>query len=782
MYIKEYQIGNQLREDVIGSTYLANTTDLERAVIIKILHPNFASQSDLVQAFHNGAEKLRQLENAPLQALEHGEEDGAHYIVFEYFKLTPLEQVLEKRRLLHILDAVNLIEKIANLLRQLHLAGKVHGVLTPQSIFVDEALSSVNISDFGFDAFIHLLIQKKELKLESTLPYYAPEFIAGQAIDQRSDVYSLGVLFYRIITGALPWPQLSYSEFLNLVPKISAIPPSLQRLELPELVDGLILEMLEAEAARRCQSLEQFQEVFARVKSAILAGITPSTPPQAQTNHISRSQPNTPAFVTANAYPGGGSDSEKTDLLEDDLLVASVSGNASVAILPKTEKVVPAPANPEAPNKMAAVVSAPNPPANHVSVAPAVKSKPPALAVVVEQTDNKKAAANHQAKQNVASAPKPNVQQKTTVVSQNQQKNPAPAVKSPAPSTKTAVAVARDDEDFRETTATQTQEFATTRTININWAWTDGRAAALLFKFLVVPMSLFIGIYITLSFLDLPWARRLPNFKNSILYQKLQRVAASERDNEAPAVADQDSMGETANGLVGDKGSAREPTDSAHRQIDRSGDGADLLSGGTPPQKEIATLSAGSRSEVSAQSPPSAPSNFVTLRLFVHSAQQPLSAEVYINDKRLGKTNSQGQITISNLAPAHAYEIKVVHSGYAEWKRAVTLQNGGPAHLNVDLNLAGANLLNHVARDTQRGSVTVLLSNALALSNAFVYVNGRLWDGPENMAPTKFSLPAGQHTIEIRKQGFRSDPPSQIIDLKAGENKTLSFLLIPTPN
>jgi hypothetical protein len=273
----------------------------------------------------------------------------------------------------------------------------------------------------------------------------------------------------------------------------------------------------------------------------------------------------------------------------------------------------------------------------------------------------------------------------------------------------------------------------------------------------------------------------LPNFKNSILYQKLQGAAADARDNKTPGTG-QDSVGETAQGLVGDNGPAHKSTDSAHRQIDRSGEGADLSRGGAPPQKEIATLSAGSRSEVSAQSPQNAPSSFVTLRLFVHSAQQPISAEVYINNKRLGKTNNQGQITISNLAPAHPYEIKVVHSGYAEWKKAVAFQKGGPAHLNIDLNLAGANLLNHVAREAQRGSVTVLLSNALALSNAFVYVNGQLWDGPENMAPTKFSLPAGQHTIEIRKQGFRCDPPSQIIDLKAGENKTVSFLLIPTPN
>lgn len=787
MYIREYQIGNRLYEDVIGSTYLANTTDLERAVYFKVLHADYTRRPDLVQAFHSAADKLCQFNHhEPIQALEHGEDGDTHYIIFEYFALSPLEQILQTKTLLHIVDAVNLIEKIANMLRDHHLRGRVHGALTPQCIFVDEELLTIALTDFGFDPFIRLLMEKNEPKLESTLPYYSPELMSGQPIDRRSDIYSLGVLFYRIITGALPWPELSYRDYLSPAPKIAAIPPSLQRLEIPELVDGLILEMLERDSNKRCRNLDQFMDVFQRVKTAILASITPITPsappvhkavqPHAPDDSIDFSPAaEEPAldFNTPSSVP-----SEKANGLEraiaDDLELAAVETQPDFV---KPYHDAPVAANHSRPQ---AAVESPqifSPSTSEVTAVPAanqqVKTNEPAGTgpQPAATTSKKVEAVNHQPPpvkkvNDTVTAPKRNHQPKSQPGLQNSKpKSPAPGKPAPSP--------AAHDDDFREVTATQTEEFATTRTININLPW--GNNASALWKFFVAPLTVIILLYIAISFFDFKWARSLPNFKNSLLYVKIQELVKG--DNQQANL-----QKETTNGHLQNKSASEQqpptsttrPGQSSTKQTDASADDRAL-------QEEINRLlndsTAGKARTQPAQE--QAPSNLVTMRLFVHSARQPIAADVYLNGKRLGRTNRQGQITISNLITDYSYSLKVVGSGYPEWNKDISFQNSGLANFEVDLNLAGSPLLNQVARETRRASVTVLLANALVLNNAFVFVNGKLWDGPENMAPTRLSLPAGRHQIEIRKEGFRSEPPNYIIDLAAGENKTISFLLIP---
>lgn len=791
MYIRDYQIGNKLYEDVIGATHLANTTDLERAVFFKILHSSYVNSAEFVNAFHACAEKLCSLENSDnIQALEHGHESGIHYIIFEYFKFLPLEQFLQSRNLLHIVDAANLIEKITKLLQQYHHKGWVHGALTPQSIFVDERLNHVSISDFGFEPFVRALIQRNEPKLEATLPYYSPEFIEGRTSDVRSDVYSVGVLFYRIITGSLPWPELTYHDYLERSPRIAAIPPSLQRLEIPEIVDETLLGMLEVDPTKRCQSLTRFIEGFSRVKAAILAGITPITPPQIPTERpFSFQEPpqrmaNPPAPQVESKERGLPEPFEKGNGVD----AKTDNGGSASSIRPPFEfeddfvstSVVPAP--PKAPvliDSLPAVMKsqALAPQAStgthelvtrSIAPSPAQMNQPTTVVVNKSETPPKPAASNNNQK-NGNPALIPNNQRVAAGIKKNG--TATTAIKKPIPQP-----VLNDDGDL---TATQTEEFATTQIINLN-RWAQGSAPALLVKFFLIPMTLLLCFYITISFLDFEWARNLPNFKNSILFNKIEGVFDSDKSSELKSGMNQalgtskaaDSTGNLEAGVARNQESKIDHTDS---ESNRSGSGDSGL------KSDIDIMLDGSKGDLptALSQQESASTNLVTLRIFVHSGQQPLPADVFVNGKRLGRTNNLGQITISNLVSGYPYAIRVVNNGYSEWNKEISFQKNGPANLDVDLNLAGSRLLSQVARETQRGSVTVLLSNALSLNNAFVYVNGQMWDGREKMAPTKLSLAAGRHVIEIRKEGFRCEPATQAVELAAGENKTISFRLIP---
>jgi hypothetical protein len=167
--------------------------------------------------------------------------------------------------------------------------------------------------------------------------------------------------------------------------------------------------------------------------------------------------------------------------------------------------------------------------------------------------------------------------------------------------------------------------------------------------------------------------------------------------------------------------------------------------------------------------------------MLVKSGSTPLSAEVYIDGRFLGKTTSQGQMMISNLALETSYLIQIKNREFQTWANQVSFNKAGTVNLNIELTALanGKTASVQPANKQKTGTVTVLLSNPLHLSNAFVYINGQLWGGPEKVAPAKVALAPGRYIIEVKKNGFRCQPSSQTVEVAAGKNTTVKFLLVP---
>ena len=271
-----YKIGKKLYEDLIGTVYSFSSEANKNTGQIKILHEEFAKQDDLVQAFHKCAEKSCSIRNQnTISALSHGEGNGTHYIVLETCNLTPLSILLKKTHVLSISDSIGVIETLANTLRQAHIDEVIHAHLSPQSIFTEINFKQVKIANFGFDELIRLLIKKKQGSLINTLPYYSPELIHGnKPLNRQSDIYPLGVLFYRFLVGELPWETYEADDYLRNPYRRALVPPSLQRLEIPALLDELVLEALEPNLENRCPTISQFIEKIAETKKEVLPIVT----------------------------------------------------------------------------------------------------------------------------------------------------------------------------------------------------------------------------------------------------------------------------------------------------------------------------------------------------------------------------------------------------------------------------------------------------------------------------------------------------------------------------
>ena len=276
MLIKDYHIGKPFYTDTIGHLFIANSPDSDKCVLFKILNEDFARDEELVLAFHTAAQTGSSVANDFfIPVVKHGQEQLKHFLIYENVDLIPLETLLARQSPFSLLDSTTFIEKLASALRTAHIEGNFHGFLTPQSIFVSEKLDKIKIVNFGFDRFAQLLIQKEHPEILPVLPYLSGELLNGNKLTRQSDVFSLGVLFYRFLVGSVPNRERNLINYQQTDQTI--VPPSLHRLEIPEFLDDLILSAIEPNPQNRTQNLSHFIKNLIEAKSDILATFTPTT-------------------------------------------------------------------------------------------------------------------------------------------------------------------------------------------------------------------------------------------------------------------------------------------------------------------------------------------------------------------------------------------------------------------------------------------------------------------------------------------------------------------------
>lgn len=270
MVLKEYKLGNKLFEDGICDLYQATDRRNDRPVLIKLLKDELARQGEVVRVFHRCAKSYCALQGVEcLRALDQGLDSGKHFVVLEYSAGQPLSHLFESTRAFSVDDAIQTIRHIAAQLRYAHVAGVAHSTLSPHNIFVERNTGAVKIADFRFDAFIRLLIERKESHVLYSLPYYSPEFVQKLTDnDSQSDIYSLGVIFYQLLVGNLPCAGQEFQALLNGHNKNSVIPPSLQRLEIPDVLDEVVAQSLQPNKESRFVNLSHFLEKLAQADRA----------------------------------------------------------------------------------------------------------------------------------------------------------------------------------------------------------------------------------------------------------------------------------------------------------------------------------------------------------------------------------------------------------------------------------------------------------------------------------------------------------------------------------
>ena len=189
----------------MSTVFRAFDTTLERRVAVKLMHREIASDSDQLERFRREARSVAQLSHPHIVGvIDAGEEDGRPYIVLEYVEGETLKDRIRRMGRLPIDEAIAYAIEIARALGAAHAGAIVHRDIKPQNVLVDEE-GSAKVTDFGIARSLEEEGLTADGRVLGTTDYVSPEQALGHDVDGQSDIYSLGVVLYEMLTGDVPF-------------------------------------------------------------------------------------------------------------------------------------------------------------------------------------------------------------------------------------------------------------------------------------------------------------------------------------------------------------------------------------------------------------------------------------------------------------------------------------------------------------------------------------------------------------------------------------------------
>ena len=289
-----YKIIRKLGSGGMANVYLAEDQELGRRVAIKILNERHANDDQFVERFRREAKNAAGLSHPNIVAIyDRGEAEGTYYIAMEYLDGRSLKELIIGRGPAPVHVAIDYARKILDALRFAHRNGIVHRDIKPHNVIVD-AEGRVKVTDFGI-ARAGTSQMTEVGSIIGTAQYLSPEQAKGAPVDQTSDLYSVGIVLYELLTGKVPFTGDSPVEIA--MKHISAIPdpPSALRSDVPEDLDLIVLRALGKTSEDRYPSAEEMDKDLGRVAQGL--GVSRETE-EAATQILSRSQL-TPATMIA---------------------------------------------------------------------------------------------------------------------------------------------------------------------------------------------------------------------------------------------------------------------------------------------------------------------------------------------------------------------------------------------------------------------------------------------------------------------------------------------------
>src|SRR4051794_1821797 len=248
-----YEILALLGQGGMGAVYKAQDLELDRIVALKAIRSEFSSDAKSLQRFKQEMILARQITHRNVvRIFDLGTHEGLKYITMEYLEGQDLAGLLEKRKVTPE-ESARIVRQVCHALEAAHAEHVTHRDLKPQNIMLDSA-GRVRVMDFGLARSVELTGITRTGAVLGTPAYMSPEQVQGVTADSRSDLYSLGLIFYELLTGDVPFR--ADTVWATLLNRTQGPPPAPQSRvpEIPQALNDITLKCLQVDPGARYQS------------------------------------------------------------------------------------------------------------------------------------------------------------------------------------------------------------------------------------------------------------------------------------------------------------------------------------------------------------------------------------------------------------------------------------------------------------------------------------------------------------------------------------------------
>jgi len=260
-----YQLLERLGAGGMSDVFRARDLMLERSVAIKVLHEHYSDDQAFQERFRQEARAAANLSHPNIVTVhDFGLDHGQLFIVMEHLPGKDLKTLLRQRGRYSVEEAIPLIVQACAGIGYAHRAGLVHCDIKPHNMIVTPD-SRLKVTDFGIARALSTILPDERADVVWGSPqYFSPEQAVGEAPSPASDVYSLGVVLYEVLTGALPFTAPTSEELARLHLETPPVPPSEYVPDIPSALEQIILKVLSKEPAARYRTADQLGRVLLR--------------------------------------------------------------------------------------------------------------------------------------------------------------------------------------------------------------------------------------------------------------------------------------------------------------------------------------------------------------------------------------------------------------------------------------------------------------------------------------------------------------------------------------
>src|SRR6185369_4202249 len=269
--VANYPVIRKLGEGATSEVFLCQDPFRNREVAVKRIFPEALRDPTRGRLFRklffteaSLAGKLIHPHVAQIFDAGIGEDSG--YIVMEYIPGGTMERFCAPENLLSVEQVVEIVFKCTRALAYAHMQGGTHRDIKPGNILYAAEPTDVRIGDFGLA--LNMGAETTQITGVGSPAYMSPEQIREELVDHRTDIYSLGVVMYQLLTGRLPFQGTNKFSMIYQITQFEPAPPSSHRHEVPEALDRIVRRAMQKEAAKRYHSGDEFAEDLIEAKRA----------------------------------------------------------------------------------------------------------------------------------------------------------------------------------------------------------------------------------------------------------------------------------------------------------------------------------------------------------------------------------------------------------------------------------------------------------------------------------------------------------------------------------